>query len=175
MRTTMLAVFALLAAAAAPRAETLGAGELVVEGKVTMLNPDSRHVKIRDAAGFGTLVRIPLDLDFTRLRLGERVTLRCVKPLALAIGPAPKPRAAARMAPSDKPAPRQGLEVMAKIVGIDRYQRTLKVRAPDGAVMDLIVSPAAPGFDVAKVGDAALLRYVETEALGLDEGWRLKL
>jgi hypothetical protein len=62
---------------------------------------------------------------------------------------------------------RDGVVLTADVVGIDRNDRVLKLRGPDGRVVSLEVSEEARNFDQIEIGDKVRVEYHESVALYL--------
>ena len=62
---------------------------------------------------------------------------------------------------------RDGVVLTADVVGIDRSDRILKLRGPDGRVVALEVSQEAHNFDQIEIGDKVRVEYHESVALYL--------
>jgi hypothetical protein len=58
-----------------------------------------------------------------------------------------------------------GVVITAEVVAIDRVDRTLALRGPDGNVVAVEVSHAARNFDQIRVGDMVKITYYESVAL----------
>jgi hypothetical protein len=62
-----------------------------------------------------------------------------------------------------------GVVMTAEIVGIDRVDRTLDLRGPEGGVVMVEVSHSARNFDQIEVGDQVKVEYYESVALYLGQ------
>ncbi len=62
---------------------------------------------------------------------------------------------------------RDGVVLTADVVGIDKTDRVLKLRGPDGRVVSLEVSQEARNFDQIEIGDKVRVEYHESVALYL--------
>jgi hypothetical protein len=62
---------------------------------------------------------------------------------------------------------RDGVVLTADVVGIDRNDRVLKLRGPNGRVVSLEVSEEARNFDQIEIGDKVRVEYHESVALYL--------
>jgi hypothetical protein len=61
----------------------------------------------------------------------------------------------------------EGVVVTAKVVAIDRVDRNVTLRGPDGNVVSLEVSHAARNFDQIEIGDQVKVEYYQSVALYL--------
>ncbi len=143
-------------------------GEIDLSGKVVMVNEARRSLTINDGRNDMTLGVAPTVKNLGQIKPGSAVNFRCRQAVAIEIG---KPRASAgrgearvRFAPSGRgpagPAPAER-EVAALVENVDRRTREIWARSPDGRRLYIRVPPATPGFDDARVGESALIRYAE--------------
>ena len=63
----------------------------------------------------------------------------------------------------------QAVEIQATVTAIDKANRTVTVKGPQGKTRTLTVGPEARNFDQVKVGDTITLSYVEAVTLSLEK------
>jgi hypothetical protein len=60
------------------------------------------------------------------------------------------------------------MDMSASIVGIDRDQRTLTLKLPDGEIVTIDVDPAVQLFDTLRVGDTIHARLTQAFAIAVE-------
>lgn len=133
---------------------------------VTLLGPDNHEVDIKVSEEAR---------NFEQVKVGDMVEMEYFESLAIYLGDAgTQPDAEAsvlmgRTAEGDKPGgfTVSTLDVSAAIVGIDRAERSLTLKLPDGDIATTDVDPAIEMFDSLRVGDTIHVRMTEAFAIAV--------
>jgi hypothetical protein len=114
--------------------------------------------------------------NFDQVQVGDMLKVTYYQSIALFIGKGDeKPEAssgtvAARSAKGDMPA---GVvvetdDVSAQVTDINRDDRTVTLKLPDGEMVTKKVDPAVKAFDTLQVGDSVNVRYTEALAISVE-------
>jgi outer membrane protein OmpA-like peptidoglycan-associated protein len=114
--------------------------------------------------------------NFDQIKVGDQVRVKYFESVAIYLGDAgTQPEAGAsvavgRTAEGDKPGAYTVsiVEMSAAIVGIDRNERTLTLKLPDGEVVTRDVDPSVQMFDTLRVGDTIHVRMTEAFAISVE-------
>lgn len=153
-------------------------GTVVMTATVQALNVKERLVVLADAAGNVQIVEAgPEVKNFDQIAIGDKVTTEFYESVALQLEPADAEPAAGEgmtvmTAPKgDKPG-MVAIDVISEVVtveSIDKANRKVMVRGPDGSVATIKVDPAIGDLTKVKVGDKVRITYTEALAISVTE------
>ncbi len=162
-------------AAAAPT--QVIASELELAGTVQDVSKLRRMIKIKAADGSTVNLKVaPEVAQLDKIKKGEHVDIRYLESVALSLQNANSGAAAPTVAKAVEVAPAQGSTpgavavntqaVTATVEQIDRQNRTIALRDPDGNRIVVKAGPDLQGFDQLKQGDKIQAQY--TQALAFE-------
>jgi len=136
------------------------------ERVVTVLGPDDHEIDIK----VGEEAR-----NFDQVEVGDQLQIEYFESMTIYLGEAGTPPGAeaavvmGRSAKGDKPGAYtvDAVDISAQIVGIDREERTLKLRLADGDIVTTDVDLAVEMFDSLRVGDSIHTRFTEAFAISV--------
>ena len=134
---------------------------------ITLLGPDDNEVDIKVTEEAR---------NFDQIKVGDQLRVKYFESVAIYLGDAgtqPEVDAAVvvgRSAEGDKPGAYtvSTVDMSAAIVGIDRNERTLTLKLPDGDVVTRDVDPSVQIFDTLRVGDTIHTRMTEAFAISVE-------
>ena len=114
--------------------------------------------------------------NFDQIKVGDQLRVKYFESVAIYLGDAgTQPEvdasvAVGRTAEGDQPGAYtvSTVEMSAAIVGIDRNERTLTLKLPDGEVVTRDVDPSVQMFDTLRVGDTIHARMTEAFAISVE-------
>jgi hypothetical protein len=153
-------------------------GTVVMTATVQALNVKERLVVLADAAGNVQIVEAgPEVKNFDQIAIGDKVTTEFYESVALQLeSPDAEPAAGEGMtvttAPKgDKPG-MVAIDVTSEVVTvevIDKANKKVTVRRPDGNVATIKVDPAIGDLTKVQVGDKVRITYTEALAISVTE------
>jgi Cu/Ag efflux protein CusF len=154
-----------------------GAKTIVVQGAITAIDPQTRHVTIKGGGGNEVMLLAgPEVRNFAQLKVGDIVTLQVVRSLALELkkgGTELRQRAetsdAVRAEPGEKPMGGEAtsVRIIADVTAVNKKTGMVTLRGPQ-RTLDLQVKDKAMLKDIA-VGDQVEANYVEATVLSVKE------
>ena len=134
---------------------------------VTLLGPNDNEVDIKVSEEAQ---------NFDQIKVGDQVRAKYFESVAIYLGDAgtqPEVDASVvvgRTADGEKPGGYtvSTVDMSAAIVGIDRNERTLTLKLPDGEVVTIDVDPSVQMFDTLRVGDTIHARMTEAFAISVE-------
>jgi len=150
---------------------------MVVTAEVLAIDKDDRVVTLRDPEGNVVDIEVSEEArNFDQVKVGDQVTIKYFESVAIYLGEAgtqPDAEAAvvaSRAEEGDKPGgfAVATVDMSAAIVGIDRNNRTLTLKLPDGDVVTTDVDPAVEIFHTLRVGDTIHARLTKAFAISVE-------
>lgn len=147
-----------------------------IEARVEAIDKAARTLTLKGPSGrVVTLPAGPEVRNFDRIEVGDMVNVEYTEALALELKPGSGIRervesAGAVGAPEgSRPAGVVGqrLKIVAEVVSVDSVNRTVRLRGPQGGVVDLVVRDPAQ-FARVKVGDQVEATYAEAIAVAVE-------
>ena len=164
-----------LLVAAEPKAQVI-ASEIVLKGTVQKVSPLLKEIKIKAADGNTIAMKVNPDVvPLKEIKKGDPVQVKYLESIALSLEKAKTPAPViaeetveVTSAQSTTPGAMvvNTMAVTAKVQDVDRTNRTVTLRDPEGNQLTLKAGPAVEGFDQIKIGDLILARY--TQALAIE-------
>lgn len=158
--------------------EGIKLGEVrVVTAEVLAVDKAERIVTLRGPNDNEVDIKVSEEArNFDQIKVGDQVRVKYFESIAIYLGDAgtqPEVNAAVvvgRTAEGDKPGGYtvSTMDMSAAIVGIDRNERTLTLKLPDGKVVTRDVDPAVEMFDTLRVGDTIHARFTEAFAISVE-------
>ena len=159
--------------------EGIKLGEVrVVTAEVLAVDKAERMVTLRGPNDNEVDIKVSEEArNFDQIKVGDQVRVKYFESIAIYLGDAgtqPEVNAAVvvgRTAEGDRPGGYtvSTMDMSAAIVGIDRNERTLTLKLPDGKVMTRDVDPAVEMFDTLRVGDTIHARFTEAFAISVEK------
>ena len=167
----------LLSVAGSVYAQGVEVGDgVVVTAEVVAIDRVDRALALQGPDGDVVAVEVGPDVrNFDQIQIGDMVKMTYYESVALWIGKKgqkPKESAglvAARSAKGDKPAGVvvEAVDVSASVKAIDKKNRTVTLKLPDGKKVTTKVDKSVKAFDTLKVGDSINVRYTEAMAISV--------
>ncbi len=151
---------------------------MVVTAEVLAVDKAERMITLRGLNDNEVDIKVSEEArNFDQIKVGDQVRVKYFKSIAIYLGDAgtqPGVDAAVvvgRTAEGDKPGGYtvSTMDMSAAIVGIDRNERTLTLKLPDGEVVTRDVDPAVEMFDTLRVGDTIHVRFTEAFAISVEK------
>ncbi len=148
---------------------------MVVTAEVLAVDKANRVVTLRGPNDNEVDIKVSEEArNFDQIKVGDQVTVNYFESVAIYLGDAgTQPEVGAsvvvgRTAEGDKPGAYtvSTVDMSAAIVGIDRNERTLMLKLPDGEVVT--VDPSVQIFDTLRVGDTIHARMTEAFAISVE-------
>lgn len=176
----MLAVLALwFAACSAKEKKGVEIGQTAkLSAEVVAVNQADRIVSLRGAEGNVLAVKVGQEAhNFDQIEVGDKVNVEYVESVALFLGaPGQEPEASAsqvvkRAPKGEMPAGVEinTVDVSATVEDIDRENRTVTLKRPDGRLVTTRVDESVKAFDTLKVGDTVHARYTQAVAVSVEK------
>lgn len=149
----------------------------LVTAKVLAVNKTDRMVTLLGPNDSEVDIKVTEEArNFDQIKVGDQVKVKYFESVAIYLGDAgtqPEVDAAVvvgRTAEGDKPGAYtvSTVDMSAAIVGIDRNERTLTLKLPDGEVVTRDVDPSVQMFDTLRVGDTIHARMTEAFAISVE-------
>lgn len=153
-------------------------GTAMMTATVQALNVNERLVVLSDSAGVVQIVEAgPEVKNFDQIDIGDQVKVEFYESIALHLGePDEEPGGGEAMvmmtAPKgDKPGmvAVDVVEVIATVEAIDKVNKKVKLKRPDGQIVTVTVDPSIGDLENIKVGDKIRARYTEALAISVTE------
>ena len=158
----------------APVAAAAGGTEVRATAEVLKVDKMSRTVTVRNAEGEKVKIKVPREAgNLDQLKPGSMLSLRYTQAAAVAIGKTGATEGVEDETVVAQPDSTSGQTVLhnrfvvGKIQDVDLDKRELKVKASDDEIVTLHVAPGVTGFEDAKIGDTAAIRFTEAAAISL--------
>ncbi len=156
---------------------TIG-GTQVVTADVVAVEHANRVVSFRGPEGNVVAVKVGKEAhNFDQIQVGDKVRVEYYESVALSLGePGQKPEASSSQmtARAPKGAMSAGVEVntidvSATVQDIDRKNRTVTLKRPDGRLVKTKVDKSVKAFDTLKVGDTVNAQYTQAVAVSVEK------
>ncbi len=150
----------------------------VVMAAVVAVDPATRGMTLKGPdGGVVTIIIPPSDPHFDQIEVGDQVKVEYRESVALYLGkPGEKPETTAETVTATSPKGTQPkavvagvVDVSAKVMAIDKQNRTLTLELTDGRQVTTHVDESLPGFDAIQKGDLIHARLTEAIALSLEK------
>ncbi|MDX2504028.1 MAG: OmpA family protein [Gammaproteobacteria bacterium] len=150
---------------------------MVVTAEVLAVDKANRVVTLRGPNDNEVDIKVSEEArNFDQIKVGDQVTVNYFESVAIYLGDAgtqPEVDASVvvgRTAEGDQPGAYtvSTVDMSAAIVGIDRNERTLMLKLPDGEVVTRDVDPSVQIFDTLRVGDTIHARMTEAFAISVE-------
>jgi hypothetical protein len=155
----------------------LVAGDAVqLEATVKAVDKKTRDVTLEAETGRTVTIKAgPEVKNFDQIAVGDKVEVDYIEALAIHLekaGGSPMAEVGAaieRALPGQKPAVAVAgtVEIKAEVVGIDKGNRTVTLKGPEGNTRTVKVDPKVERFDELAVGDTVVVRYTEAIAIAV--------
>lgn len=180
--TAMAAVFAMSGCATEPKAtvesqpKILAGNAVRITATVEAVDKENRILVLRDPSGeIRTMMVDPSVRNFDRIQRGDRVAAEYLEEVAVYIqapGMEAKDESVSATARAPSGAKPSGAVVdtvqrRATVVDVDYDSRLVALRAPDGSVRTIRVSPRIGPLDKISKGDQIVVRYTQMVAIGV--------
>ena len=152
-------------------------GTKVIMAKVTAVDPATRGMTLQGPDGnVVTIIIPPEDPHFDQIEVGDQVKVEYRESVALYIGQPGQAEVTAETVTATSPKGAQPKAVMAgtvnvsaKVMAIDKTNRTLTLELTDGRHVTTYVDESLPGFESIQVGDTVNARLTQAIALSLEK------
>lgn len=181
---------AVMASAQVKQQEVSKASEPSIEGKalvdavhitatVEAIDHKNRTVSLKGPMGDVRTLKVgPIARNFDQVKKGDKVNVTYYEALALDLQKGlGKPGAATAVSLDRAPiganpagSINQTIAISATIENIDRENRVVTLRGPEGRVVNVKVSDQSKHFDEVKKGDDVVVSYTEGLAISVDKG-----
>jgi hypothetical protein len=154
------------------------AGKQSIMAEVVALDAATRAMSLRGPEGNVVTIKVPpTDPHFDQIEVGDKVKVDYQQSVALYIGKSgakPKTTAESVTATSPRGTNPQAViaevvDVSAKVLAVDKANRTLTLELTDGRQVTTRVDESLPGFEAIKIGDLIHARITEAVALSLEK------
>lgn len=154
----------------------LGEAE-VITAQVVGIDKQDRAVTLRGSQGNVTTVEVGEDVrNFDQIEVGDTVKVTYYEAVALYFGkPGTQPSAdagavVARSEKGEKPGLYAvgAVDISATVQAINKAERTVTLKGPDGSEATVSVDPSMKEFDNLRVGDTIHARYTEAIAISVE-------
>jgi len=162
------------AAASAPGARAAGM-RLTTSGTITALDATQRTVVIKNAQGVERSYRVEPSVNLEQVKVGDTVQLDYFVALAVTLrkgGAGIREKVEAEAERKAPPEGRPGIEaarrttIVADVISVNRSKQTVRLKGPEGRVVDLKVNDKAALKNV-KAGDQVVAVLYEALAVGV--------
>ena len=152
--------------------------KVAVMAKVEEIDKENRILVLRGPEGEIVPLTIgPDDPHFDTIEIGDSVKVEYKQSVALYLGkPGEKPETTAKVSVERSPAgtkPEASMaqteDVSAKVVRINKENRTLTLEMQNGRQVTTLVDESLEGYDSLKVGDTIHARYTEAIVISLEK------
>jgi hypothetical protein len=153
-------------------------GTAKVTATIVAIEPETRTVTLKDAKGKVVQVQVGEEArNFDQLKIGDVVTTEYREAISLSLSKTSGPRSATerviekRAEPGAKPGGTIGREVtvMADVISVNSKEKTVKLKGPQGNVVDVYVEDPEQLKRVHK-GDQVQVVYTEAVAISVTPG-----
>jgi hypothetical protein len=154
------------------------AGKQSLMAEVVALDAATRAMSLRGPEGKVVTIKVPpTDPHFDQIAVGDKVKVDYQQSVALYVGKqGGKPETTAEAVTATSPKGTQpkaviaeAVDVSAKVLAIDKANRTLTLELTDGRQVTTRVDESLPGFESIKTGDLIHARITEAIALSLEK------
>ena len=174
----IMVTFTVLSIPAAIRAQGVEMRDTkVIMAKVMAVDPATRGMTLQGPDGnVVTIIIPPEDPHFDQIEVGDQVKVEYRESVALYIGQPGQAEVTAETVTATSPKGTQPKAVMAgtvnvsaKVMAIDKTNRTLTLELTDGRHVTTYVDESLPGFESIQVGDTVNARLTQAIALSLEK------